>query len=142
MLGPQIESVQLVFAMEISLYKQVARSMVGLVDDDEDEDDDGDDHGDDDDAGGDADDGDVSYVEDDGAHADVDAEDDVTLWFTSSALVSVLPESGRTETQRRVLHLPCGPRCGARGKFLSMFQLEAASRQPSKLFRAPARPPQ
>ena len=37
------------------------------------------DHGDDDDAGGDADDGDVSYVEDDGAHADVDDEDDVTL---------------------------------------------------------------
>ena len=86
--------------MEVSLYKQVARSMVGLVDDDEDEDDDRDDDGDDDDAGGDADDGDVSYVEDDDAHADVDDEDDVTLWFTNSALVSVLPESGRTETQR------------------------------------------
>ena len=38
-----------------------------------------DDHVDDDEAGGDADDGDVSYVEDDGAHADVDDEDDVTL---------------------------------------------------------------
>ena len=84
--------------------------MVGLVDDDdEDEDDDRDDDDGDDGAGGDAaDDGDVSYVEDDYAHADVDDEDDVTLWFTNSALVSVLPESGRTETQRKVLGLPCG----------------------------------
>ena len=100
----------MVFAMEVSLYKQVARSMVGLVDDDdEDEDDDRDDDGDDG-AGGDAaDDGDASYVEYDDAHADVDDEDDViTLRSTNSALVSVLPESGRTETQRRVQGLPCG----------------------------------
>ena len=32
----------------------------------------------------------------------------IKLRFTNFALVSVLPESGRTESQRKVLRLPCG----------------------------------
>ena len=37
-----------------------------------------------------------------------DAQEAIQLRFTNSALVSVLPESGRTETQRKVLGLPRG----------------------------------
>ena len=37
-----------------------------------------------------------------------DAREAIQVRFTISALVSVLPESGRTETRCKVLGLPCG----------------------------------